>query len=334
MSERGEASRKARQRLPLIVVGLLVLSLTMTVPTSRDAASASDGVIVHVVRQGETLWEISRAYGVDVDGLVRLNELSDPGRLSVGQKLVIREGEARLHIVQQGENLTRIARTYGVSVDDLMALNDLSDPNLLSVGQQLVVAPRIQRTHVIAPGDTLWDIAREYEVTIDAIVASNGLANPRLLSVGQQLVIPAIGGGDGAPVLPALARRSSQPVSFSWPVQGRITSSFGPRWGRMHNGLDIAAPTGTPVYAAAPGKVTYSDGAGTYGLLVMIDHGNGIETRYAHNSRLLVRVGEKVERGQRIALVGSTGNSTGPHLHFEVLVDGEALDPAGWLPPR
>ncbi|MBO8142490.1 MAG: LysM peptidoglycan-binding domain-containing M23 family metallopeptidase [Firmicutes bacterium] len=295
------------------------------------AATAADGGLLHVVQRGETLWEIGRRYGVPVEELVQLNELSDPNRLVVGQKLIIREGEGRVHIVQPGDNLTRIARLYGVRVQDLIALNGLTDPDRLAVGQRLIVTPRVQRTHVVAAGDTLWDIARRYEVSVDAIASANGIADPALLRIGQKLVIPAIGGGDG-PAVPVLVRAAEQRVSLVWPLQGRITSRFGMRWGRMHHGMDIAAPIGTPVQAAAAGTVTYSGWAGSYGMLVTIEHGNGVETRYAHLSRTLVKAGDRVQKGQRIALVGSTGNSTGPHLHFEVLIDGEPRDPADWLP--
>lgn len=332
MSWRQAYESTARCWTRWFLLGCLALGLTITAPSLTRAAIETDGGILHVVQRGETLWEIARRYNVSVDHLTRLNELSDPNRLVVGQKLVIREGEARVHVVQPGETLTSIARLHGVKVQDLVALNEIANPNVLSVGQQIIVTPRVQRTHVVERGDTLWDIARRYEVSVEAIQSANGLDDPRRLRIGQNLMIPAIGGGDELVAVPAVARTTERVLSMAWPVQGRVTSHFGPRWGRMHNGMDIAAPTGTPVYAAAAGKVTYADWAGTYGQLVIIDHGNGIETRYAHNSQVLVRVGDEVQRGQRIALVGSTGNSTGPHLHFEVRVNDEPQDPARWLP--
>lgn len=330
MAWRVNGKRTTQRRLRLVLAAGLTLAASLPLAASAQA----EGGVFHVVQRGETLWEISRRYGVSVDYLVQLNELRDPNRLVVGQKLVIREGEARTHVVQKGETLTSIARLYGVKVQDLIALNELKDPDRLRVGQELVITPRVQRTHVVVKGDTLWDIARTYEVTVDAIVSANALVNPNQLRVGQKLVIPAIGGGTDNRTVVGQARTLEQRLSLSWPVDGRITSQFGPRWGRMHYGIDIAAPTGTPVAAAAPGKVTYADWAGSYGMLVTIDHGNGVETRYAHNSRILVKVGDEVQRGQRIALVGSTGNSTGPHVHFEVLVDGENRNPLDWLPKR
>lgn len=121
------------------------------------------------------------------------------------------------------------------------------------------------------------------------------------------------------------------------PVAAAVSSGFGPRTHpitgerRVHAGVDFAAPAGTPVVAAAAGVVRVAGRHGGYGLLVVLDHGDGIQTRYAHASRLLVAAGQAVARGQLIALVGSTGRSTGPHLHFEVRVGGVAQDPLAWL---
>ena len=116
------------------------------------------------------------------------------------------------------------------------------------------------------------------------------------------------------------------------PVSGfTLTSGFGARWGRQHSGVDLALPTGSPVYAAKGGTVTWSGYKDSYGNLVIIDHGDGMETYYAHCSRLDVAAGQEVGAGRQIAAVGSTGNSTGPHLHFEVRIGGVARDPAQWL---
>jgi len=118
---------------------------------------------------------------------------------------------------------------------------------------------------------------------------------------------------------------------FIWPVNGVVVSGFGMRWGRMHEGIDIAASTGTPIWAAAGGTVIWSGWRGGYGNCVVVDHGNGLATLYAHASALLVGVGQRVSQGETVALVGSTGNSSGPHLHFEVRVNGVAADPLLYL---
>ena len=118
---------------------------------------------------------------------------------------------------------------------------------------------------------------------------------------------------------------------LSWPVSGPVTSSFGVRWGRMHEGIDIAVGQGTPVRAAAAGTVIYAGWMEGYGNLVAIDHGNGLSTAYGHNSSLASSVGQSVSAGQVIAYSGSTGHSTGPHVHFEVRVNGAPVDPLGYL---
>ena len=120
-------------------------------------------------------------------------------------------------------------------------------------------------------------------------------------------------------------------AGFTWPTSGQITSGFGPRWGRMHQGLDVAAPTGRPITAAKSGKVIVAGWSGGYGNLVVIDHGGGLSTAYAHQSRIAVKVGDPVTQGGLIGYVGSTGHSTGPHLHFEVRVNGVARDPLPYL---
>jgi murein DD-endopeptidase MepM/ murein hydrolase activator NlpD len=116
-----------------------------------------------------------------------------------------------------------------------------------------------------------------------------------------------------------------------WPVDGVVVSGFGMRWGRMHEGIDIAAASGTPIRAAAAGTVIHSGWLGGYGNLVVLDHGNGLATAYAHASAILVGVGVQVSQGETVSLVGSTGNSSGPHLHFEVRVNGGAVDPLLYL---
>ncbi|MGB6301483.1 MAG: peptidoglycan DD-metalloendopeptidase family protein [Rivularia sp. (in: cyanobacteria)] len=148
----------------------------------------------------------------------------------------------------------------------------------------------------------------------------------------------------GLPPLAAVDRYLPKPIDeskppakgFTWPAKGVFTSGFGPRWGRMHKGIDIAAPTGTPIHAAADGVVVSAGwNRGGYGKLVDIRHPDGTLTRYAHNSKIVVKKGQRVQQGQRISLMGSTGFSTGPHLHFEIRKGGKkAVNPIAFLPPR
>lgn len=126
-------------------------------------------------------------------------------------------------------------------------------------------------------------------------------------------------------------QRTSAPGRLVWPTQGGVTSPFGPRWGRMHTGIDIGAAEGSPIVAAAAGTVIVAGWADGYGNVVAIDHGGGISTLYGHQSSILVAVGGTVVEGQQIGTVGNTGRSTGPHLHFEVRVAGNPVDPLGYL---
>ena len=119
---------------------------------------------------------------------------------------------------------------------------------------------------------------------------------------------------------------------WTWPAGGTVTSEFGYRWGRLHAGLDIGAPEGSPIWAARGGTVTYAGAMGGYGNLVLLDHGGGVSTAYAHQSAIMVSVGASVSAGQQIGQVGSTGNSTGPHLHFETRIGGNPQDPRSYLP--
>ncbi|HSC93201.1 MAG TPA: peptidoglycan DD-metalloendopeptidase family protein [Gaiellaceae bacterium] len=129
----------------------------------------------------------------------------------------------------------------------------------------------------------------------------------------------------------AVPLRTRSSSGFIWPTSGTLTSGFGWRWGRMHEGIDIAAPTGTPIAAAASGTVIYAGWMGGYGNLVVIDHGGGLATAYGHQSSIGTGVGAQVSQGQTIGYVGSTGHSTGPHVHFEVRVNGVPVDPLGYL---
>jgi murein DD-endopeptidase MepM/ murein hydrolase activator NlpD len=124
---------------------------------------------------------------------------------------------------------------------------------------------------------------------------------------------------------------AAAPGRLAWPVNAPITSPFGPRWGRMHEGIDLGAANGTPIHAAAAGVVVYCGWMEGYGNLTVIDHGGGIATAYGHQSSIAVGCNQQVSQGQVIGYVGSTGHSTGPHLHFEVRVNGTPVDPLGYL---
>jgi murein DD-endopeptidase MepM/ murein hydrolase activator NlpD len=167
--------------------------------------------------------------------------------------------------------------------------------------------------------DTLASVQvqrREWEEEADALAAEG----ERVAALIAAAPAPASGGGS--------APSSS---GFVWPVQGPVVSPFGMRWGRLHAGIDIAAPAGTPVVASASGRVAYAGSMSGYGLLVIVQHAGGIATAYAHNSAVAVSVGQTVGQGQQIASVGCTGHCYGDHVHFEVRVNGSPVDPMGYL---
>jgi lipoprotein NlpD len=195
-------------------------------------------------------------------------------------------------------------------------------------------------THVVAPGDTIYHLSETYGVSAESLMAANGLSNPHDLRVGQILIIP--NGESEQSNAPATASAfgpdpwSVAPADreFKWPViAGVVSSPFGMRNGAMHDGVDIAAPAGTPVYAADDGKVIFAGRLHGYGNVVILQHSGGYVTVYAHNQRNLVDEGASVASGQEIAQIGDSGRASGPNLHFEVRYHNQAQNPLAYLPP-
>jgi murein DD-endopeptidase MepM/ murein hydrolase activator NlpD len=219
--------------------------------------------------------------------------------------------------------------------------------------------------HRVQPGDTLIRIARRYSVSVPALVRANRLANPRSrLRVGAELAIPSVKRAvarsavsasrprNASPATPRVRRASliattpaapanlaldvpefvDLPPGFVWPVDGMVSSSFGRRGRAWHRGIDIMAPPGTVIIAAAPGIVVTSGVEDRYGRVVKIAHDNGFVTVYAHNDQNLVELGDTVAAEQKIALVGRTGHATSEHVHFEIRHEGRAYNPLYLLP--
>jgi murein DD-endopeptidase MepM/ murein hydrolase activator NlpD len=158
----------------------------------------------------------------------------------------------------------------------------------------------------------------------------DAIGHMRDLQAQSAALAAKIRSAQSSSIVPAPTGAASA-AGFVWPVHGILTSGFGWRWGRMHEGIDIAVSNGTPVVAAAAGTVIVAGWMGGYGNLVVVDHGGGISTAYGHNTSVTVGVGQQVAQGQLIAYSGSTGHSTGPHVHFEVRINGGAVDPMGYL---
>ena len=193
--------------------------------------------------------------------------------------------------------------------------------------------------HTVHPGDTLYEIGRRYGASHHEIARVNGIRDPRRLRPGQVLRIPGRKFRATAAIAPApmaaapvQTEARAEPAPFLWPVAGGTMSSpFGPRDEGFHDGIDISAPTGTPVRAAQRGVVAYSGYRRGYGNVVVVQHAPGLSTLYGHNQTNWVRVGQAVRRGEVIASLGDTGRTTGPNLHFEVWIGSRLVDPLHYV---
>ena len=194
--------------------------------------------------------------------------------------------------------------------------------------------------HVVARGQTLWRIAKVYEVDVEELAKENGISDTSRLETGQVLFIPNAAEVLDVPPYPALidsvAADDGGNSKWSWPVRnGEILSYYGaPRGAHRHQGIDIRGRSGQRVLATRSGRVTYrGSGMRGYGKTVIVDHGNGLTSLYAHNSSLLVRKGQRVKRGEAIARVGRSGNASTEHCHFEIRRRDKPVDPLGYLIP-
>jgi murein DD-endopeptidase MepM/ murein hydrolase activator NlpD len=225
--------------------------------------------------------------------------------------------------VRKGDNLWNIARNYGIDIDTIIGANDITNMNQIKPGDIIQILPVKGIVYKINPGESLWTISRQFGIGIEEIVKANAIGNPDLVKPGCLLILPG--------AKPEFGYQERLQQRFIKPVNARISSYFGMRWGKMHEGIDYAVNTGTNVRASRSGKVVYSGWASGYGETIIIEHQKGIRTLYAHNSRLLAHSGEWVEQGEVIARSGNTGHSTGPHLHFEIQINGKPVNPLSYL---
>ncbi len=264
--------------------------------------------------------------------------------------------EETFHIVKAGETLGGIAQSAVVPRSLIIEANGLKPPYIVREGQRLVI-PRDRRHTVIAgetgmAGETGFAIAYQYGVSWPAIAMANGLDPQQPLKAGSRLVIPVISNlPDAVPGPPAAARPAGKtapapsfsmpPFSmrqviprFAWPAPGKVLRGFNPASG-AHPGLDIGGSEGSAVRAVAVGTVLYAGNEATkYGNLVVIDHGKGWHTAYAKLQKVTVKKGEKVRAGERIGLLGHTGETSRTELHFEVRRNNQPIDPERVLPER
>lgn len=248
-----------------------------------------------------------------------------------------------LYITADGDTAADIAAMSGLDEELITAINDIDGSESLPAGSALFLPQQPLRSIVVQPGDTLWSLAASYDTTVEELTMQNELDNAACIYTGQKLLIPldeeiSVFTGSGAEAdlaITVLASRLAGEVSYIWPTDGVITSEFGWRSRGYHSGLDIAADLGNDIYAAASGYVVEADWKNdSYGYAVMLEHDSRSTTVYGHASELLVEEGDYVRQGEVIARIGSTGNSTGPHVHFEIRINGECCDPLEYLPQK
>jgi murein DD-endopeptidase MepM/ murein hydrolase activator NlpD len=252
-----------------------------------------------------------------------LEYLSRIGRQDQQIALQVRAAKERTAAERQATRRTRALQAATVSVISARTVEARGVRDRLAVDRDTLSAARgLKASALVSTHET----REEYLAEVEALAAESAALAAAIRAAQSQSSTGSSSAGSAS-----TGTGTPSAAGFIWPVNGPVVSGFGMRWGRMHEGIDITAPTGTPIRAAAAGTVIWSSWRGGYGNCVVIDHGNGLATLYAHASALLVSVGQRVGQGQTVALVGSTGNSSGPHLHFEVRVNGVAVDPLLYL---
>jgi murein DD-endopeptidase MepM/ murein hydrolase activator NlpD len=256
-----------------------------------------------------------------------------------------------IYEVKMGDTLSGIAQSFGIKQAEIIQENNIRNKHLLSIGQKLTIRLK-EKSYIVKHGESITDIAKQQGITSEELVAYNTRLKGTTYALypGQSISIPT------APPEPAhqpvaspkknqkpkktvtIASRSEEGVkisSLAWPITGKLTSSYGTRWGRMHNGIDISHSdeSKAPIKAASAGIVTDAYfHRGGYGNLIIINHGDGLETYYAHLSKINVKEGDEVAAGQLIGYMGRTGNATGYHLHFEIRKNNRPMNPIKHLP--
>ncbi|MFZ6035669.1 MAG: peptidoglycan DD-metalloendopeptidase family protein [Patescibacteria group bacterium] len=245
--------------------------------------------------------------------------------------------------VEGGDTVSTIAEKFNISTDTILWENKLGPRDFIKPGDTLTILPVSGVSHQIKSGETLAGIAKEFKADENEIIEFNKLVNASDIEKDQILIIPngeieppkptvvpqpSTGSRLASVNIPANSTAAGSPGKLTWPTSGHNISQYY-KWG--HAGLDITGSYSSPTYAADDGRVTAVGWGSGYGNRIIVDHGNGMTTLYAHHSKMFVQVGDYVSRGQTIGMVGCTGWCTGPHIHFEVRINGATVNPLSYL---
>lgn len=269
------------------------------------------GVETYVVKEGDTLGSIARDYGVNVGTILWTNNLTERQYIRPGDSLKILPTSGVLATVRKGETLNSIAHKYNADADEISRQNNLADGQVRA-GMELII-PGGEPMQI---EQTRFAVTRQ--VTRDRLNEPGALGNTASVSAN-----PVNKPAD------AVVKPDAPKNKLFWPSSGHVITQY---YGWRHTGIDIDGDFTSPLYAADDGIVTTAGwNSGGYGLMILIDHPNGMRTRYGHASKLFVKPGDVVHRGQVIAMMGSTGRSTGSHLHFEVYINGRRTNPLPYI---
>ncbi|MBQ9205604.1 MAG: M23 family metallopeptidase [Treponema sp.] len=257
------------------------------------------------------------------------NVLGEDGSVLTASNVGLGEAVTfQTYTVKAGDSISTISRKFGLSnISTLIAVNDISNVRTLRSGQKLKIPSTDGLVHTVVAGESLNALSVKYHVSVEELLDANDLDSDTL-SKGMQLFIPGAK-LDATSLKKAMGELFVYPITANW----RLTSRFGPRKdpftgvASSHTGIDMACPTGTPIRAAMSGTVVHAGWSNIFGNYIIINHGNGYQSLYGHMSKILVKKGQAVDSSTKIGLVGSTGYSTGPHLHFTVYKNGKLVDP-------
>lgn len=330
--------------------------------SAPESVAASYGP--NIVAKGDTVYSIGRQYGIDTWEVITQNNLTPPYHIFPGQSLTISKTpappSANEHMVSKGDTVYSIGRQHHIPIRAIIEHNNLTPPFILSPGQRLMLPKG--HLHVVAKGDTVYSISRAHNTDMHTLVKLNNLDPSYTIKVGDVLILPDGQGlepsssapADSKPLskqapllspqskaqkkaatqkLKALQPEKPSHSRFLRPVPGPIISKYGPHKGGLQNdGINIQCARGTPVRAAENGIVVYAgQNIESFGNLILIKHADGWISAYGHLDTMAVKQGQKLTRGNKIALAGNSGHVKTPQLHFELRKKTKTVDPTKFM---